>query len=275
MNKITVVGLAGQSVFLPVDHFHVGEETLEALSFQTQPGGKGFNQAVAAARFGAEVTFCCAVGSDGYGSVIADTLASEGVVPLMAEKNGPTAYAVIITDRSGRNHVTEFTGAALTPEDARRFENAIQASDILMLSNEIPQSVAIACAQTARRHHVRVLLNPAPFHPLSESYKQLIDLFTPNEHECEGLDGYTNVIETLGSRGCRLRMTGRLIPAEAVTAVDTTGAGDTFNGVLAAMLVQGKSLEEAARIANKAAGISVTRAGAVSSIPYRHELSGL
>ena len=272
MNKITVVGLVGQSVFLPVDHFHVGEETLEASSFLTQPGGKGFNQAVAAARFEADVTFCSAVGNDGYIKTASDWLVSEGITPILVEKKGQTAYAVILTDKGGRNHVTEYIGVSLAPEDVKHFESAIAMSHILMLSNEIPENVGIACAEIARQHHVQIILNPAPFHSLSKRYKQMIDLFTPNEHECEGLNEYNNVIETLGGRGCRLRMTGQIIPAQKVKAVDTTGAGDTFNGVLAAMLAQGRSIEEAARIANEASGISVTRPGAVTSIPNISEM---
>ena len=272
MNRITVVGLVGQSVFLPVDHFHTGEETLEALSFLTQPGGKGFNQAVAAARFGAEVTFCSAVGNDGYGKTVSDFLISERITPYLIEKSGQTAFAVIITDTKGRNHVTEYTGVSLSADDVRRFKSVIADSDILMLSNEIPEDVGIACAEIAQQHNTRVILNPAPFHPLSKSYKQMIDLFTPNEHEQEGLEEFNNVIETLGGQGCRLRMTNQIIPAQRVIAVDTTGAGDTLNGVLAAMLAQGKDLYDAAKLANMASGISVTRPGAVSSIPYIWEV---
>ena len=272
MSKIAVVGLMGESVFLPVEHFHVGGETLEAKAFHTEPGGKGFNQAIAAARFGADVAFLAAAGNEGYGRYVADFMKNEGVRAYFPEKNDRTAYAVIITDAEGRNRVTEYTGARLEPSDLDGFEHEIADADFLMLSNEVPTEVNEMAANLAGKHGVRIIMNPAPYHPLPEALKKKIWLFTPNEHETEGLEEYKNCIVTLGKAGCLIRMTGENIPATDDVAVDTTGAGDTFNGVLAVMLAEGRETGDAVRIASKASGLGVTRRGAVSSIPYRNEI---
>lgn len=273
MSKIAVIGIVGESVFLPVDSFHTGGETVEARSLHKEPGGKGFNQAVACARFGVSVSFLAAVGNDGYAEVARGFLEREGVKACLPEKNEKTAYAAIITDKEGRNRVTVYTGARLTPEDVTElFEREIAAAEYLILGNETDIAVNLRASEIAQRSCTKIIYNPAPSKPLPDELADRVFLFTPNEHETEGLSGRDNCIITLGAHGCRICSTNELIPAYPVAAVDTTGAGDTFNGVLAAALASGVSLRDSVGLAVKASGIGVTRRGAVSSIPYKREL---
>ncbi len=269
MNKVTVIGIVGHSVFLPVENFHVGGETVEATDAHFEYGGKGFNQAVAAARFGAQVDFIAAVGTDGYGGIDA-FLRKEGITPHLVQKDTPTAFAAIVTDRSGANRVTVFQGAQLTPEDIQSVQASIQNCDILLLNNEVDEPVNAAALALAT--DATVILNPAPARPTAQAILDRVSIFTPNEHEAEGLEHYPNVVQTLGEKGCLLKASGTVVPACKVKAVDTTGAGDTFNGILAAGLAEGMELEQAVACAVKGSGISVTRKGAVSSIPVRKEI---
>ena len=272
--RIACVGLVGESVFLQVPAFHAGEETVQALSRFDEPGGKGVNQAVAAARAGARVSFLGAVGSDGYSARVEAFCAEEKLKCCLARKQGRTAYAVILTDRQGRNRVTVCLGAELETADAEGFESEIAGADILLLNNEVPDAVNGICADIAQRNGTRIIMNPAPQRRVPEKLKKPVYLFTPNEYEAEELDGFNNCVVTLGSRGSLIKCSNEFIPAESVSAVDTTGAGDTYTGVLAVMLGEGKTLSEAARIATKAAAITVTRRGVVCAIPYRSEYLG-
>ena len=272
MSKIAVIGIIGNSVFLPVEHFHVGGETVEASSIHFEAGGKGFNQAIAAARCGAEVSFLAAVGREGKDEFSA-FLTSEGVRHTLALKDGSTAFAAIVTDISGSNRVTVYQGAELTAEDVYAFEDEICGADILLLNNEVPECVNAAAIKLAVKHGVRCILNPAPARETDGYILDNIYLFTPNEHETLGIEDKKNVIVTLGKRGCLIKETGEIVPAcNLGCAVDTTGAGDTFNGVLAAMHAEGRSLCESAKIANRVASLGVTRKYAVSSIPTHAEI---
>ena len=271
--KIACVGLAGESVFLGVPGFHQGEETVTALSMFREPGGKGFNQAVAAARAGANVSFLGAVGSDPYAAAIEDFCRNEKIRACLSRKEGNTAYAVIQTDRQGRNRVTVYRGAELERADVASFAQEIAEADILLLNNEVPDEVNIACSEIAARSHTRIILNPAPRRPIPDAVKEGVELFTPNEYEADLLEDCENCVVTLGSRGSYIKALNRIIPAEDVVPIDTTGAGDTYTGVLAVMLGEGKSLADAAVIATKAAALSVIRRGAASAIPFRDEYS--
>ena len=272
MSKIAVIGLAGESVFLTVRKFHEGGETIEADSLDTQPGGKGFNQAVAARRAGADVAFLAAVGNDPYAGYLREFLASENIRFRLCKKEDRTAYAAIIIDGQGRNRVTEYTGARLDVQDVEDFKEEIAKADILLLSNEVPAEVNEKAALLAQKYSTKVIVNPAPYRPLSAEFRNTAYLFTPNEYETCGLEDQKNVVVTMGEKGCCLRSTGKIIPARQVHAVDTTGAGDVFNGYLAAALAQGRELSEAAEFANVASGIAVTRKGAVTSIPHLEEV---
>lgn len=270
MNKVAVIGVAGNSVFLSVRRFAAEGETLEADSIHFELGGKSFNQAVAAARYGAEVFFLAAIGGDGLRET-QNFLRREGIKSALVPKKGKTAFASIVTDASGKNCVTVFQGVRLLPEDIAPFEKEIAAADILLLSNETSEEVNAEAVKIAKRHGTKVSLNPAPARKPSEYVLKNVDIFTPNEHEVDCVEGEKNIVVTLGARGCFLKNTKKILPALPVTAVDSTGAGDTFNGVFAAALSEGKSEEEAASVANAAAALKVTRKYAVSGIPTRFE----
>lgn len=273
MSKIAVIGIVGNSVFLPVEKFHEGGETVEASCVHFEPGGKGFNQAVAAARCGADVSFLAAVGRE-YRKEFADFLDNENISHTLVFKDEPTAFAAIVTDRTGSNHVTVYQGAQLSAHDVSLFEEEIKAANILLLNNEVPEAVNIAAVMVAMKYGVKCILNPAPARKLDPLIIDNVTLFTPNEHETLGINNKENLIVTLGKRGCFIKSTGEIVPADNVGEVlDTTGAGDTFNGALCAMLADGKDLAQAAKIANGIASIGVTRRYAVSSIPSCSEIS--
>ena len=273
MSRVAVIGIVGNSVFLPVDHFHVGGETVEAHSAHFEPGGKGFNAAVAAKRYGVEVSFLAAVGNEGAAD-IERFLKNEGIDSTLVKKNGGTAFAAIVTDKSGSNHVTVYQGAQLTSADVDGFEKQIASAEILLLNNEVPEEVNIRATELGVKHHIPVLLNPAPARALPTYLLENISLFTPNEHEQAGLEEKENVVVTLGKNGCYIRTLDLVVPAINIApVVDTTGAGDTFNGVLAATLASGVTLADAVKTANLASSIEVTRKGAVTSIPTKEELT--
>ncbi len=272
MKKVAIIGIVGESVFLSTERLPVKGETVHAKEMFTELGGKGFNQAVAVARFGVEVSFLGAVGKDGYKQKVTEFCRAEKITPFLVEKEGRTAYAVIHTGNEGENFVSVYAGAQLTEQDVDDFEKEIQASQYLLLTNEIPLPVLYRAVQTAEKHGVKIILNPAPYRALEKTVKDKIFLFTPNEHECLGLEEYQNVVVTMGKKGCFLRSLRVTLPPTGDKAVDTTGAGDTFNGALTAMLTMGEDLREAVDIANRAAGKSVTKKGAATSVPYPNEL---
>ena len=267
MNRVAVIGLTGTTVFMRVPRFHTGGETIHAESLHIEYGGKGFNQAVAAARWNAEVSFLTAVG-EADAAPVRDTLAAEGIAHAVVAKDVPSAYAAILTDPSGETRVTVYPGARLAPEDIDAFAPKIAGADILLLTNEVKEEVNLRAAEIAASNGVRVILNPAPARPLPHALVKRLWLATPNEFEDEGLDDVPEAVITLGAEGCRIRSTGRRLPAPSFgPAVDTTGAGATFNGVLAACLSRGRTLEEAAAEANSAAARSVTRPYVLPAIP--------
>lgn len=268
MAKIAVIGICGNSVFLTVDKFHEKGQTLAAESCFEEIGGKGFNQAVAAARMGAEVSFLAAVGDDRDACRAAGE--QEQIAMHLAKKTGEkTTFAFILTDKAGENRVTVYRGAQLTKEDVVAFAPEIAKSDILLLQQEVPPEVNAKAIEIADRHGVKVILNPAP---IGATPCQKVWLVTPNEHEKAGLgdQAYENCITTLGDKGCSIN-DKTFIKAIPVQAVDTTGAGDTFNGVLAVCLAEGMDMETACRYGVAASGISVTRKGVMDAIPYRKE----
>lgn len=272
MNKIAVIGIAGESVFLSVDAFGITGETTVADSFYSELGGKGFNQAVAAARSGADVSFCAAVGSDLYDKV-ASFLENEGIEVCLAKKEASSAFAAIVTDSHGANLVTVYQGVQLEEDDLDAFEETIKSADILLLSNEVDEKINIKAIELAKKYGVKCVLNPAPARENAPYIVENVDLFTPNEHELASVDDRENCIVTLGKRGCLIKKTGETVPAVDVgKVIDTTGAGDTFNGVLCALLARGESEAVAAKAANAVSSLGVTRKYAVSSIPTREEI---
>ena len=268
MSRVCVIGLAGTSAFLRVPRFHAGGETVHADALHVEYGGKGFNQAVAAARWGAETSFLAAVGAADAGPMGA-VLDGEGIAHRLVVKEGASAYAAILTDPSGETRVTVYPGVRLDVADVEAFEEEIAAAAVLLLTNEVPEAVNVRAVELAARHGTKVIFNPAPARPLPETILRGAWLFTPNAFETAGLEANRNVVETRGGDGCFIRATGRRVPAAPVgDVVDTTGAGDTFNGVLAAELAVGADLETACTIANAAAGRSVTKRYVLPSIPF-------
>ena len=272
MSKIAIVGIAGESVFLTVDGFGVTGETTVATNYHCELGGKGFNQAVAAAKYGADVAF---LGAAYQGDVAAfgDIARTYGVRAYFVGKETRSPYAVITTDKAGDNRVCVYQGAALDEKDVDLFADEIKSADILLLNNEVPIAVNEKAARIAKENGVKVVLNPAPARKYDKAFLDQIDLFTPNELETDGLDGRQNVVVTLGEKGCFIKDTGTSVPAKRVeTVVDTTGAGDTFNGVLCACLAEGVELKAACEKANTASGIKVTKKYILDSIPNRKEI---
>ena len=301
MKKISVIGLSGMSVFMTVDHFHAKGETVTADSLFEEAGGKGFNQAVAVKRLGTECAFLSAIGHDANGTMCRDTLKKEGIVSLLPEKNIKTAYAAILTDKAGENKVTVYRGAFLGESDVCAFEEHIASSDLLLLQLEVPINVNIKAADIAKKHNVPYILNPAPITLCDKDIKRLCEnalFITPNEAEAKTVfgcltddiadifeeymqSGIKRAVVTLGDRGCAVLMNGRcsVIPAKKVKAVDTTGAGDVFNGAFCVKLAESleladdeKYIKGCAEYASKAAAYSVQRHHVIDSIPYADSL---
>lgn len=293
---IGTIGLGGESVFLSVDHFHTPGETLQATGLFVEPGGKAYNQAVAAARLGAKVYFFGAVGADSGGILCRDTLESEGITPVLQTVPGVnTAYACILTDRNGENQVTVSRGAAnfLSSDFLYEQESVIAKCTHLLLGLECPIEATICALDLAKKHDIFTILNPAPAVPLDMDFLRSFDLITPNLQEATvllGLDhtpdpselahllrnaGLTNAVVTLGSKGSLLITPSQqlVFPALPVTAVDTTGAGDTFNAALAVALSRGQTIAEAIEFATNAAAWSVCRNHVLDSLPTANELA--
>lgn len=274
MAKIAVIGICGNSIFMQVDHFHQKGETLVAERVYEEIGGKGINQAIACARMGAEVSFLAAIGDDKDGEMCRLAAKDNNINGFFAEKKGlKTTFAVILTDKNGENQVTGYRCAELSTEDVIAFSKEIASSDILLLQNEVPDDVNKTAVEIAKKHNVKVILNPAPIREIPDSIANNVFAVTPNEQEKQAIDisRFANCITTLGKDGCSING-NTFIKAIDVKAVDTTGAGDTFNGVLAVLLAEGKDLETACRYAVCASGLSVTKSGVINSIPKRTDI---
>lgn len=271
MSKIAVIGIAGESVFLSVDQFGKVGETTVSNDFHTELGGKGFNQAVASTRFGAEVSFLSAVCQSDVRR-FTKIAKKVGIKPYFIAKNKPSPYAVIQTDKKGNNRVCVYQGAELSENNVKLFSKEIKSADILLLNNETPIAVNKTAIKIAKENGVKVILNPAPSRKYDKEFLDQIYLFTPNEYETDGLENYKNVVVTLGDKGCLIKSTDTIIPAINVEKiVDTTGAGDTFNGVLAVCIANGDTIKTACEKANLASAIKVGRKYILDSIPTKKE----
>ena len=285
MARVAIIGLVGRSMFFEVPRFHSGGETITAKSLYEEWGGKGFNQAVAAARQDAAVSFLGAVNA-ADAKAIKDFCLKEGIRATLATKKKPTATAAILTDGTGETRVTVYPGAELEVKDVDGFAGSIAMADFLLLNNEVPEAVNLAAVVIAKQYGVKIIFNPAPARKLPKAIVEAVTIFTPNEFEEKllassfqllGDDGLranssklkAEVVTTLGAKGCRIGSTGEVVPAPAVKAVDSTGAGDTFNAVLAVRLAEGEELREACVAANEAAAQSVAVRFVLPSIPQR------
>jgi ribokinase len=281
---VTVIGSINMDLVTIASRVPSQGETILGEKFRLIPGGKGANQAVAAARLGAKVHMIGAVGTDAFGKELLHCLEREGVsVNNVKPVTDVETGVAVITISEGDNRIIVVPGAnhSLRPEDVEACEEVIASSDICLLQLEIPLPVVERAVALAKKHGVRVILNPAPAQPLPLSLLEQVDILTPNEHERDivfaDIDAsrFANpFIVTEGARGVTIIKDGQptLIPGFSVPVVDTTGAGDTFNGALAVALSKGMSLEEACLFGNAAAALSVTKLGAQTGMPTEDEV---
>ena len=295
---IVVVGSINTDLTIKVPHFAVANETvLGHGDFTTTQGGKGANQAVAAAAAGLPVHIVGKVGRDAFGDAAIQDLLSSGIdcSHVAREADHATGLATIFVDPEGNNSITVAPGAnaRITPEDVRSAAKLIAEASIVMLQLEIPLTAVTETIRIANQHGTMVMLDPAPATMPMPDFNG-VDYLTPNEIEAEALTGIATTAEngpqhiisklrkrgakqvalTLGSSGCCISTNDEttFIQAKPVQAVDTTGAGDAFNGFLATGLVKGLAVAKAAEIASAAATLSVTRAGARADLPTWDEV---
>ena len=296
--QILVVGSSNTDMVIKAAHLPRPGETILGGTFFMNPGGKGANQAVAIARLGGPVTFICKTGSDIFGHQSQQLFEEEGINTsyVFSDSGNPSGVALITVDEKAENCIVVASGANanLLPSDLEKAEEAIERADLVLMQLEVPMETVCFVADIAWQKGKKVILNPAPAHPLPADLLRHFYLITPNETEAEMITGVKitdessageaaralsgmgvqHVIITLGSKGALIYSNGKaeMVPALKVEAVDTTAAGDVFNGALTVALSEGRSLKEAARFACKASAISVTRVGAQSSAPYRNEV---
>ncbi|PKH05250.1 ribokinase [Moritella sp. Urea-trap-13] len=298
MNKLVVLGSVNADHVLQVASFPRPGETLLGHSYAVIPGGKGANQAVAAARLGADIAFIACVGDDSFGHNMINEFTRDGIntQAVMIEQNTPTGIAMIQVAATGENSIciSAEANACLTPERLAPHSDLITQADTLLMQLETPIATITQAAKIAKQAGTRVVLNPAPAQALDDELLAIVDLITPNETEAELLTGIkvtdmasaqvaanvlhakgiSEVMITLGSQGVWIseRGEGKQVKGFRVDAVDTTAAGDTFNGGLLAGLQAGLVLNDAIIFAHAAAAISVTRVGAQTSIPTKAEV---
>ena len=298
--EVLVVGSANTDMVVCTDHLPRPGETVLGGAFMMNQGGKGANQAVAAARLGAEVGFVCKTGNDMFGIANRQQYAQEGIDTrfVFVDEENPSGVALISVDQQAENTIVVASGANanLLPLDIARAEEMLDECNIILMQLEVPMAtVEYVVAEGAKRGK-RVVLNPAPAAALSKELLGNFYLITPNETEASLISGIPvsgeegawaaarkiremgveNVVVTLGSHGALIYNDRyeEVIPAHRVEAVDTTAAGDVFNAAVVVALSEGKDLYEAVRFANRASALSVTRMGAQPSAPYRSEVDG-
>ncbi|MFJ9904917.1 ribokinase [Streptomyces sp. NPDC101152] len=291
MTHIVVLGSTNMDLVTYVEKAPQRGETVTGREFRTIPGGKGANQAIAAARAGATVSMIGAVGNDTYGAHLRSTLEHSGVdTDLLRTMEGPSGTAHIVVDDAGGNAIVVIPGANGTVDHlAPGDEGLIASADILLLQLEIPMPAVVAGARAARAHGVRTILTPSPAQPLPPELLAATDLLVANEYEAITLtdepdtidaatallEGVPAVVVTLGAAGSLYLARDAeplAVGAPQVTAVDSTGAGDTFVGALAVALGEERPIREALTWAAAAAALSVQRPGASASMPYRSEI---
>lgn len=302
MKKLCVLGSVNADHVIRVPYFPKAGETLKGGHYHIAYGGKGANQAVAAARVRntslVEVDFIACIGADDIGRAVKQAFVQDGINPehIVEVADQMTGIAMIQVADSGENSIVISAGANANLDESvvAQHQATIESADCLLVQLETPLQAVEKALKIAKAHHTQVILNPAPAQPLSDEILSNIDMITPNETETALLTGVQVVDEqtaqqaanvfhqkgiqtvliTLGAKGAFLSENGNgeIIAGFKITPVDTTAAGDTFNGALAVALLEGKSMRDAVMFAHKASSISVTRMGAQSSIPTRAEL---
>jgi ribokinase len=297
--KIFVIGSSNTDMVIKSDKLPAPGETILGGTFLMNAGGKGANQAVAAAKLDAEVIFVSKVGNDVFGKEAIEGFKSVGINTdyVFTDEQNPSGVALILVDSKGENSIAVASGANgnLQPEEVSQILPHINEGDIVLLQLETPIATVENAIENCFKKGATVILNPAPAQALKDYVYQYLTLITPNETEAEILTGVkvtdletaeqaanvlhdkgvTNVIITLGSKGAYFHNTDnqKLIPSQKVEAVDSTAAGDVFNGALAVALSENKNYQDAIAFACKAAAISVTRMGAQASAPTRNEIN--
>jgi len=290
---IVVVGSLNMDLVVRAPRHPQPGETIMGGDFRTFPGGKGANQAVAAARLGAAVQMIGRVGADAFGDALLQTLAQDGVAArhVRRDQEAPTGVALITLNAAGQNAIVVAPGAnaRVTPEDVVAAEAAFAGAAVLLLQLECPLPAVAQAIELAKQHGAQVVLNPAPAQPLDVALLAKVDYLLPNQNELALLTGrdairpavsrlqavgVRRIVVTLGEEGVLVAEDDSEIhiPAHGVTVVDTTAAGDAFAGAFAAALLEGHSTRQAAAWGNAAGALAVTRAGAQPSLPRRSEL---
>ena len=291
--KVVVIGSSNTDMTIKGDRLPKPGETVLGGEFRMGPGGKGANQAVAAQRLGADVSFICKVGRDIFGDNAISGYQKEGIdCSRILRSDKASGTALILVDGNAENCIAVAPGANadLTPEDVDSVADVICSADYLILQLEIPVESVLRAAKIAHEAGVYVILNPAPACHLPDELFGYISLITPNQTESallsgvgDNLDaaveklmqlGVKDVVVTLGSKGSLVISEGAktLVPSLKVKAVDTTAAGDTFCGALCVALSEGCSLVDAAGFATKASALTVQKMGAQDSIPFRSDI---
>lgn len=284
---ITVVGSVNMDLVVQTNQFPQLGETVLGEHFSTTPGGKGANQAVAIARLGGQVQMIASVGTDQFGKQLMSNLQANGVdvAGVIQQDNVTTGVAhILLSDGDNRIIVVPGANYQLQVEHINQMKELLRKSSLVMLQLEIPIPTILHTLQLCKEMNIPVLLNPAPAGGFQQQFLPYITYLTPNETECEqifgnsvheALENHPNqVIATLGSKGAQF-FTGEQhveIASYKTTVVDTTGAGDTFNGAFAYAIVEGYPIEEAVRFANAAASLSVEKLGAQAGMPSLEEV---
>ena len=297
---IVVIGSSNTDMVIKCAHLPAPGETILGGNFFMNAGGKGANQAVAAARLNGDVTFIAKVGDDVFGSQAIELFNKEKINTeyIFIDNKNPSGVALINVDERGENCITVAQGANgnLLVDDVKTLTHVLENADIILIQLEIPIETIEYVAEFCSQHHKKLIVNPAPVCKLSDELLSKISIITPNEKEAEMLTGIAIqdigsakeaakilsakgieiTIITLGEQGALLYANDAftLISANKVNAVDTTAAGDVFNGALAVAISEKMNMIDAVKFANAAASISVTRLGAQASAPYRNEING-
>ena len=296
MAHILVVGSINMDLVVRVPHAPVPGETVLGGGFETYPGGKGANQAVAAARLGGAVTLVGRVGNDDFGNTLIQGLVDNNVKTtyVVKDSRAKSGIAMITVAENGENMIVVASGANmdLSVEDVRKARDLLRETDLMLVQLECPLEAVTIAVELAYANQIPIVLNPAPAQPLPRSLLAKVDVLTPNESElallsgeddlARGIDtlsrwGVKNVVVTLGARGARLvnESTDLHLPGFKVNAVDTTAAGDAFNAGLAVALAEGKPLVEAVRFGTAAGALAATKQGAQPSLPTREDVEQL
>jgi ribokinase len=296
--SIVVIGSSNTDMVIKTERFPQPGETILGGNFFMFPGGKGANQAVAAARLGGNVTFIAKLGRDVFGDQALRQFKEENIDTkfIIQDPAQPSGTALITVDAKGENTIVVAQGAngALVPTDLKPAVDVLKHAYIALVQLEIPMSTVSALTEQAKSYGVKVILNPAPAATIPDAMYRQLYLITPNRSEAQQLTGIPvtdvisaryaaenlhgkgveNVVITLGSEGAFVwdGKDGQHIESPKVKALDTTAAGDIFNGALVVALAEGQSLPAAVAFSNRCAAISVTRMGAQSSAPYRKEV---